>query len=308
MNISRIRVQEPLFNISYRRQSCSPFRPCVCTDRIVFAVIEESGIYRPVFGAEILDKLKPGTKIPAAVIPSEYSKRDLFQIFIMFEMSVRELNSVEKCRALKYAVDAWGKGEWAGTVMQCLGLPNSCHTLDLHLAVLELEDAWHERIASGYVSVKTGSAVLLFSSEDRKILLDIFSSVYFTSRMQDIFIGYIRDIMKLRKCGMNILVGEWGFDSLNRAEDVTEKQKGKILLGRAHSALYPDLEKDREDFGILTEQLGFERDIECRPHPFFEKKDIRFSFSASSLEEFREKADRLKRAAKKDDAGKLFEF
>jgi len=308
MNISRIRVNEPLFDISYLRQTCSPLKPCVSIGSIVFAVSEESGEYRPVYGAGFLEKMVPGTEVPAAVIPSGYPKEDVFQMFIMFEMSVRELNSVEKSRALKYAVDTWEKGEYISTVMLCLGLSDSQYTLDSHLAILELEDAWLERIASGYVAVKTGSAVLLFSPEDRRILLDVFSNAYLTSRMQDMFIGNIRDIMKLRGCGADVLFREWDLDSLKKAEDITEKQRGKILLSRANSALFPNLEKDRGTFAGLTEQLGLKGNIECSPHPFFEDKDIQFSLSASSLKEFREKAEQLNRIAEKDDAGKLFEF
>lgn len=308
MQIRTIKTDDPLFDISYRRQTCSPLRCRISCQHLVFAVIKNSTGFRPVYGKDILEQFPADSEVNAAVIAPGTSEADLFMMFLLFETSVRRLNAAEKIRALKLAAEIREQEQGLETVMEYLGIRPGAVKPEHWLNIPSLGHLWLDLLAEDTVSVKTACSVLSFSESERSLLLSVFENMHLTVRMQELFISSIQDVLKVRTCSMEDLFDEWSVDVLYSDDEMHPKQKGRKLLDRVHRSLYPHLEQDRESFAALSDELGLKGGIQCTPDPFFEKDGIRFEFTASSVEEFREKAVRLAHIADNEQTPGLFGF
>lgn len=309
MKISTINLKNPVFDISFKRKNCSEQEFLPDVQNLIFAVLEDSGEYYPVSGGRILLHEEPEQDIKTAVLPHDTPRRNLFEIFLLFEISTAVLNVVEKAQALDMACGIYPDDPApVFKIMKMLGVPPTGHVLDQYKSIGALDEEWLETVAAGRITVKAVSEVASWSTPEKEVLLDVFAQCSFTSRMQDMFVESLRDLKKKNGYDAAVICNEAGVKHIFQEEGISEKEKAKKVMERIDGMLYPTLTKDRSEFAALKKKFGFSKGIDVIPSEYFEKDELKFTFTATTQEEYRKKVTALLEKAGKEGFRDLFGF
>lgn len=216
-------------------------------------------------------------------------------------ISARSLNPAEACTVLRQLVELGLPPEKiVKTFHPLLGLPPRMSSFEEGLRTAGLRDDILESLANGRITLGTAVFLSSLGRGERASSFRFLSRARLTVSQQREWCRLIPDIASRE---------ERTVTSVLRAATVSAGHRpgnfGTEALQFLRERRYPALAARRRAFHALVRRLRLPPRFQVRTHPFFEKSELHFSFTADDSSSFQEALRRLESLGKEADFQRL---
>jgi ParB-like chromosome segregation protein Spo0J len=239
------------------------------------------------------------TGVPALVYSAaELSEQQALLLALHDNLGCRALNAVEKGRVLLRLRQLHTQPD---TLLQefcpLLDLPARAETLATYGRLVALEDALQAAVVEDILPLETALWIGTYSTEDRQILLALFTGLKMgTNRARELAM-YIDEICQRDAGTPAAVLHALGVPALLAEAQLAGPQKLDSVRRVLRQARYPQLSSYEQRVQEAVRQLRLPPQISLRPPPYFEGQQYQVTLSFSKRQELQQYAQRLLDAA-----------
>jgi len=293
-------IEDSFFNFEYspeiQGRSEEFFRKIILSENgfllIPPIVIENNGKYEVVVGKEPLKFVyeRYGSVPQLLLIAGISDRKKLFRIVLRLKTFLYGLNPVEKALVLKKAIDL--EEEPPRDILNILEIPEKLKIIELYLKINETSERFKRAIASGVIDPQTAFRIFLFPVAMWDYISEFVKGLKIGTKHKNRLLEMIYDISRRDGTSPISLINSKEVKMILDSE-IDPPQKAQKIFMLFEKLRYPTIYRYRESFGEEIKKIGLKDGFDFSYDPTFEKRDFKITFSFSSIEDFRNKIERL---------------
>lgn len=229
------------------------------------------------------------------VTESGMSEKELLMLNLYENLTIRELNPVEKAMVISNLSKMVSEDEVI-EFMPHINLSSDKRLYNIFIEILSYPDDIKRSIASGHIPVKTLQSLSdKFNGESRKIILDLISKLKLSFNYQLQFIDILKDISFNKKQEVIDILNDPGIVAVIKRDKMNPPQKAKAIMETLKEMRYPVLRRFQREFSRRISTLDLPEGIRIEPPPYFESDQFKFEVRFSNEDELRKNLNRILR-------------
>jgi hypothetical protein len=240
--------------------------------------------------------------------PSTSSRLETFRLALFDNLSVRELNSLEKARVLSTLRSTCGISSQAlvDSYLPLLGLPPHKNVLHVYLRLHRLVPGLRRLFNVGRLTQASVERVCAFSVETQQKLAALLEVARLSASRQREVLDLAEDLAGMAGTELGEIVGRAEIVGVLQDSRLSAFQKGERIYGLLYRWRNPRLSAVEERFRAGRKLLHLPDSVRISPDPYFETSRLRVEFDAASPQRFREIAAALGEASESAALEELF--
>jgi hypothetical protein len=251
------------------------------------------------------------SRILARVLSEEnHTRTQLFELALWDNLSHRQLNPLEKARAIYKLQEVCGvSGEILTKIyLPILGLAPHESVLHAHLALHGVRPGLRQCLADSRLTLSSVETLSKTPDATQDAFASLMARIRLSASSQRKFLGLLEDLTAIAESPLNAPLDNPEVSIILDDERLSLFQKGDGLFEVLYRLRNPRLSQAWERFYAKKKQFGLPGSIRLTPHPFFETADLHVEFDASDSKRFRELADALQKASQSPELEELFQL
>jgi hypothetical protein len=251
------------------------------------------------------------SRIPVRVLSEEtHTKTQLFELALWDNLSHRQLNPLEKARAIYKLQEVCGVSVEVliKIYLPILGLTPHESVLHAHLALHGVYPGLRQCLADGRLTLSSMETLSKTPDAVQDAFASLMTCIRLSASSQRKFLGLLEDLAAITESPLNAPLDNPEVSAILDNARLSPFQKGERLNDVLYRHRNPKLSQAWERFHAKKKLLGLPGSIRLVPHPFFETADLHAEFDASDSKRFRELADALQKASQSPELEELFQL
>jgi len=251
------------------------------------------------------------SEIFARILPgANYDKINIFKLALWDNLSHRQLNGLEKARALFKLQDFCGISSEVliKTYLPLLGLAPHESVLHAYIALNRVQPGLRRCLTEGRLTLSSIEVLAEKPGEVQASFASLMSKIQLSASSQRKVLGLLEDLSAMSGGQLHKPLDNPEASAVVDDSRLSPFQKGDRLYEILYRRRNPRLSQAIERFSAQKKLLGLPGSIRLTPHPFFETSDVHVEFDASNKERFRELVTELQKASESPALEGLFQI
>ncbi len=212
----------------------------------------------------------------------------LFLISLHGNLTTRGFNSVEKAMALDKLVHHFqiDRNRVIKTFLPLFSLETNEKILNTFLLLARMEDELKKYVLKEEVSRSNIRLFSTFSSEDRKAVLSLVSSLKLSENRLREILTFLQEISQRDRCSVKEIAHRQEVKALLSEKEMTPSQRTERIRKVLWDLRYPRMHRAEEEFEKRRKALNLPSGISLHHPSFFEGKKLRMEFQFETMEEY----------------------
>lgn len=227
------------------------------------------------------------------ITESGLSDKELILLSLYENLSIRELNLIEKAMVIKRLSTHMPHNELIGFMSE-LNLPPSQKHFELLIEIEMYPDSIKREIAKGSIPLKTIEyAFDKFDKDGRLIVLDLISKLKLSFNYQFQLLDILKDLSFNQKKSIQEILKESGINSTVEDKKMNPAQKGKAVIKIIRERRFPLLSKAQKEYLKRVSSLDLPDGTRIEPPLYFESNQFKLELRFSSQKELKDKLNKI---------------
>ena len=226
----------------------------------------------------------------AVVVDSIEDRKALMQFLILMKSQLWGFNVVEKAVAVKRLYDL--SSTVNGDLLKLLGIPKSERFIRGYIALADAPDIVKGLVLTGRVDLLTAFELFSFEKRYWSRLAHFIAGIRLGTKKSNRLLTMLYDI--IHRDGMTVeqLIGSCEIEEILNSK-IDAKHKGQKVYESIERIRNPYMTEYKERFYDAVRKVGIDPQLHLTIPQDFEEWKFRISFSFTSVEDFRKKAQLL---------------
>jgi ParB family chromosome partitioning protein len=228
-------------------------------------------------------------EIPARIIASDTSQRELFLFSLYDNLAHRMFNPIEQALAAAKLLTYFTEDTVIRDYLPLMGLHPTCKTLDSLRCLAALEPAMQDAVEKGTIPEAIAIKLANLGVEDRKAFMDLFSQVHLSLSKQEEILTYCNDISLRDSVSCREILNDAAVRQIVNQNKLSRSQKGDQVRAWLRKRRFPRLTQREDKFLQQQKKLQLPPGVQLMPPPLFEGQTFRLQIEFDDQEALRER-------------------
>jgi len=258
--------------------------------------LQENGRYTIVLGRRYVESLLDAKEdVPfGLIIKRKGDEYTFFFHLLCLKKKLQGFNAIEKSIAVKKMRDM--RGEPDNNLLKLLDIPASDEYVDRYLRLYESCDEVKSILARGKLHENTAFEILKFHKSMWKDLAVFLKDIALGTKKKNFICKMLHEIAGDDNTKLRSIINSPELSKIH-ASSIDPPHKGEKILSFIEGSRYPVMSGFRKRFNEKLKAVGIQKDFHMTLPKDFETWNFKVTLQFSSVEELKQKADRLKRYA-----------
>ncbi len=258
--------------------------------------IQENGRYTILLGRRYVESLLESKEnVPfGLIIKRKGDEYTFFFHLLCLKKELQGFNVIEKSIAVKKMRDM--RGEPDNSLLKLLGIPIGKEYVDQYLRLYESCDEVKSILAQGKLHENTAFEIMKFHKSMWKDLAVFLKDIALGTKKKNFICKMLHEIAGDDDTKLRNIINSPELKKI-RASSIDPPHKGERILSYIEESRYPVMSGFRKRFNEKLKAVGIQKDFRMTLPKDFETWDFKVTLQFSSVEELKQKADRLKKYA-----------